>query len=88
MRWYFATHNNPEEIRRLQQGGKIPITSDNKDFIDAAKAEGQRLLNEKFSDHNLEQDDVFTTTHTPPNRGQAPEPDRDQRSNSPRSRRR
>ncbi|MEC8977749.1 MAG: hypothetical protein VYC40_02410 [Pseudomonadota bacterium] len=88
MRWYFATHNNPEEIKRLQQGGKIPITSDNKDFIDAAKEEGQRLLNEKFSGHNLEQADVFTTRLTQPNRRQAPEPDRDQRSNSPRFRRR
>ena len=86
MRWYFATHNNPEEIRRLQQGGKIPITSDNKDFIDAAKAEGQRLLDEKFSEHNLEQADVFTTRHTPPNKGQAPEPDREPRTASPRFR--
>ncbi|MEC8383655.1 MAG: hypothetical protein VXZ73_04345, partial [Pseudomonadota bacterium] len=70
MQWYLATHSSPDQIKRWQRGITIPITSDNQHFIDAAKAEGQRLLKEKFPNYNLGQAEVFTTRLTKPNKNQ------------------
>ena len=66
MQWYLATHSSPDQITAWRLGIKIPITSDNQDFIDAAKAEGQRLL----KGYSLGQDDVFTITLTKSNKNQ------------------